>query len=404
MGPVNEDDVTRRPALSVKARAFGARAGRWLSGTSYLKKWVVLGAVIGVIAGLGAVVFYEALVLSTRFFLGFLVGYHVPSPIGEKGFVGDASAARLWLLPIVTGVGALLGALLVFKIAPEAEGHGTDAAIYAVHHNPRGIRARAVVVKIVASALTFGSGGSGGREGPAAQISAGFRLAALAGARPGARRQSRRGRDRHRLGHRRRSSARRWGAPCWRARSSTATTTTPRRCCPASSPPSVSYAIFGVFVGWLPLFGYVGGYEFSDPVQLLWFALIGLLGGLLGLLYAKSFYGIAALFLRLPLPRWLGPTIGGVAVGLIGLVIPQVLGTGYGWVQKGLGLELLTLPLWIVIVLPLAKILATGLSIGSGGPAASSDPGCSSARSSAPPCGASSSPSRRRWGTIPRPT
>ena len=129
----------------------------------------------------------------------------------------------------------------------------------------------------------------------------------------------------------------------------------------------VSYAIFGVFVGWLPLFGYVGGYEFSDPVQLLWFALIGLLGGLLGLLYARSFYGIAALFLRLPLPRWLGPTIGGVLVGLIGLVIPQVLGTGYGWVQKGLGLELLTLPLWIVIILPLAKILATGLSIGSGG-------------------------------------
>ncbi len=366
MGPVNGDDITRRPALSVKARAFGARAGRWLSGTSYLKKWVVLGAVIGVIAGLGAVVFYEALVLSTRFFLGFLVGYHVPSPIGEKGFVGDTSAARLWLLPIVTGVGALLGALLVFKIAPEAEGHGTDAAIHAVHHNPRGIRARAVVVKIVASALTIGSGGSGGREGPAAQISAGFgsllsrmldlepadsRVAVATGIGSG-------------IGAI-------FGAPLGGAVLASEIlyrddydSTALLPCFIASV---VSYAIFGVFVGWLPLFGYVGGYEFSDPVQLLWFALIGLLGGLLGLLYAKSFYGLAALFLRLPLPRWLGPTIGGVAVGLIGLVIPQVLGTGYGWVQKGLGLELLTLPLWIVIILPLAKILATGLSIGSGG-------------------------------------
>src|SRR5664280_3167024 len=60
------------------------------------------------------------------------------------------------------------------RIAPEAEGHGTDAAISAVHHNPRGIRFRAVIVKIVASALTIGSGGSGGREGPTGQISAGF--------------------------------------------------------------------------------------------------------------------------------------------------------------------------------------------------------------------------------------
>jgi len=50
---------------------------------------------------------------------------------------------------------------LVVRFAPEAEGHGTDAAIPAVHHNPRGIRFRVVLVKIVASALTIGSGGSG---------------------------------------------------------------------------------------------------------------------------------------------------------------------------------------------------------------------------------------------------
>ena len=60
------------------------------------------------------------------------------------------------------------------QFAPEAEGHGTDAAIAAVHHNPRGVRLRTVFVKIVASALTIGSGGSGGREGPTGQISAGF--------------------------------------------------------------------------------------------------------------------------------------------------------------------------------------------------------------------------------------
>ena len=54
-------------------------------------------------------------------------------------------------------------------------------------------------------------------------------------------------------------------------------------------------------------------------------------------------------------------------MGCIGLVIPEVLGTGYGWIQQGLGPHLLTLPLWIVLALPFARILATGLSIGSGG-------------------------------------
>ena len=66
-------------------------------------------------------------------------------------------------------------------------------------------------------------------------------------------------------------------------------------------------------------------------------------------------------------PRWIKPAIGGVIVGLIALAIPEVLGTGYGWIQQGLGRQLLTLPLWIVLILPFARILATSLSIGSGG-------------------------------------
>ena len=81
---------------------------------------------------------------------------------------------RPWALPLIVGLGGLISGILVFSLAPEAEGHGTDAAIAAVHHNPRGIRARVSFVKIVASAITIGSGGSAGREGPTAQISAGF--------------------------------------------------------------------------------------------------------------------------------------------------------------------------------------------------------------------------------------
>ena len=174
MGPVSSHAGTPHPSRAVWARSFRrVRPVGWPS-ASYLKKWIVLGVVIGAVAGCGAIVFYEALVASTHLFLGVLAGYHVPTPVGEGGQAASASAARPWSLPLVAGVGALLGAVLVFRIAPEAEGHGTDAAISAVHHNPRGVRFRAVIIKIVASALTIGSGGSGGREGPTGQISAGF--------------------------------------------------------------------------------------------------------------------------------------------------------------------------------------------------------------------------------------
>jgi H+/Cl- antiporter ClcA/predicted transcriptional regulator len=326
----------------------------------------VLGVLIGAVAGLGAIVFYEALTFSTHFFLGVLAGYRVPTPVGEGARHASASAARPWALPLVAGIGALFGALLVYRFAPEAEGHGTDAAISAVHHNPRGVRFRAVVVKIVASALTIGSGGSGGREGPTGQISAGFgsllarvldlepadgRIAVATGIGSG-------------IGAI-------FGAPLGGAVLATEILYRddfePAALLPCFIASAVSYVVFSSVEGFSPLFGYVSSYHFTDPIQLIWFALIGLLAGLVGLLYAKSFYGMVDLFHRLPWPRWVNPAIGGLLVGSIGIAIPEVLGTGYGWVQDSLGHGLLAIPLWIVLILPLARIVATGLSIGSGG-------------------------------------
>ena len=347
-------------------RAATTRSSRWLGGTSYLQKWLILGVLIGTMAGVGAIAFYEALLACTHFFLGTLAGYHVPTPVGEGAHRASASFTRPWALPLVVGLGALLGGIIVFRFAPEAEGHGTDAAISAVHHNPRGIRFRAVIVKIVASALTIGAGGSGGREGPTGQISAGFasllareldlspadaRIAVVTGIGSG-------------IGAI-------FGAPLGGAVLATEILYRDdfdaEALLPSFVASLVGYIIFGSVVGFTPLFGFAGSYHFSNPTHLVWFALIGVLGGLIGLLYAKGFYGISDLFGRLRLPRWFKPAIGGIVVGLIALAIPEVLGTGYGWIQQGLGHQLLTLPLWVVLVLPFARILATGLSIGSGG-------------------------------------
>src|SRR5487761_2192420 len=125
--PVTETAKVRR--WTFHSRGLQVRLGRWLTNATYTQKWLVLGTAIGIIAGLGAIVFYEALRLATYFFLQVLAGYKVPLPVVEGGRAASASFARPWAIPLIACVGALLGAIIVFRFAPEAEGHGTDAAI-----------------------------------------------------------------------------------------------------------------------------------------------------------------------------------------------------------------------------------------------------------------------------------
>jgi chloride channel protein, CIC family len=121
-----------------------------------------------VVAGLGAIAFIFALDTTSKLLLKRVGGYEPPLPIGEGNRLAAGSFARPWAIPVVVGLGGLVSGVLVFGFAPEAEGHGTDAAIAAVHHNPRGIQGRVTLIKLIASAATIGSGGSAEREGPTA--------------------------------------------------------------------------------------------------------------------------------------------------------------------------------------------------------------------------------------------
>src|SRR5262249_19973747 len=111
--------------------------------------------------------------------LGVIAGYWPPQPAGAPVLFWLRETAqplleRPWMLLLVPTVGGILSGWLVYTLAPEAEGHGTDSAIGAYHNHQGAIRPRVPLVKIVTSALTLGTGGSGGREGPIAQIGAGF--------------------------------------------------------------------------------------------------------------------------------------------------------------------------------------------------------------------------------------
>jgi H+/Cl- antiporter ClcA len=363
--------VTQLPLRLLRARQRVRRTtnralGR-LRTAPYIRKWLVLGVLIGVVAGVGALVFYSALQAATHYLLGSAGGFHPATTAGEGGVHPAGGFARRWAVPVVVGAGGLVSGLLVFLLAPEAEGHGTDAAIAAVHHNPTGMRARVTAVKIVASAVTIGSGGSGGREGPTAQISASFgsmlaralnlspadaRIAVSTGIASG-------------IGAIFRAPL---GGAVLGAEIVYRDDVETEALVPSVVASIVAFAVFGSVYGYAPIFGYHTEYRFAHAGDLAWFAVLGLLAGGMGRLYASTFYRVNAAFRRLRLPAAGKPAVAGLAVGALGLAVPGVLGTGYGAVQQTLDAHRLTeATLALVLVLPFMKILATSLTIGSGG-------------------------------------
>lgn len=313
---------TMPEAEDIGNEAAGGRFGVSIRSAGYLRKWFLLGITIGVIAGLGAVVFYLALKYTSEFLLGYLADYQIPTPVGEGGHRGSTGFARPWAIPLVTTGGAVLSALIVAKLAPEATGHGTDEAIESVHGDPRAIRGRAVLVKMVASALTIGSGGSGGREGPTAQISAGF--CSLLTRRLNLSNED--GRTAVALGIGAGIGAI-FAAPLGGAALGASIPYRDdfdyRNLLPGFIASGTAYAVLGAFLGFDPLFGYIDAeYRFEKAWPLLWFVVIGLIAAAVGYLYARVFHASVAITRRLPGGPVLKPAIGGLLVGLLGLPIP----------------------------------------------------------------------------------
>ena len=331
-----------------------------------LDRWVVLGAAIGLVAGLGAVALFVSLDWTTHLLLGSLGGYRPPTPIGE-GHALAVGSTRSWRLPAVVALGGIGCGIVVSLLAKEAGGDGTNAAIDAVHRNPSGIRSRVSFVKLVASAITIGAGGSGGPEGPTTQISAGFasllarrlrlspadaRIALTAAIGAG-------------IGAIFRAPL---GGAVFGAEVSYREDAEVEALIPSFVAAIVAFAVFGAFESYEPIFGTLRDYRFvHHPVQFVYFGAIGIACGLAGRLYAWSLEGVRSISERSSISRVLKPAIGGLATGLVGLALPGAIGTGYGWAQTVMSPDLLHLSPWVVLTLPFAKILTTSFSIGSGG-------------------------------------
>jgi len=348
-------------------------------------RMMISAMLVGIVAGVGAIGFYLATQLIEHAALGAICGYEpAVRPAGEtvpSWMPATAATFRPWLLLVVPTVGGLLSGWLVYTFAPEAEGHGTDAVIDSYHRKDGVIRPRVPFIKTIASALTLGSGGSGGREGPIAQIGAGFGsiLGNLLGMQPAEKRVV---------------LAAGMGAgiaAIFRAPLAGALFAAevlywspefePEVIIPAGMASVVSYCTFALYSGWKPLFAIPADLSFTNPWQLGPYTILALWVVLLSMLYTRSFYGFTRWFHRLAIAPHFKPALGALATGAVGLglyyafgaesdlrrnEVLSVLSFGYGGLQQAIS-DGSVAGAGVLLAIALGKILTTGLTIGSGG-------------------------------------
>ena len=331
---------------------------------AYICRWAIYFIAIGLIAGLGSIIFHLLCQLGIHFFMDMFAGYRPPAPAGEHHLlVPTDTPLNKWLLLILPALGGIVSGWLVYTFAPEAEGHGTDAAIDAYHRKGGFIRGRVPIIKTIASAITLTTGGSGGREGPIAQIGAGFGSFL-------ATRLKLSNRDRRIM------MAAGIGAgvgSIFRAPLAGALFAAEvlyrdpdfesEVILPAGLSSVVAYCLFCLTFGWGSLFE-SPDFVFRNPLELGPYLILALILVAMGILYIKSFYGITTLFKKLNMPNHFKPVLGGLCTGIIGFFLPWTLAFGYGYAQQALFCKL-TIP--FLLSLAFGKILTTSFSIGSGG-------------------------------------
>lgn len=351
-------------------------------------KWFLLATLVGTAAGVGAVVFQLMGHVVVEYTLVKYSGFLPGEAAGERSiFEHGTHTLVLGMIVVVMGLGGLASGWLVYTFAPEAEGHGTDAAIESFHHKRGVIRPLVPLIKTLASAITIGTGGSAGREGPIAQIGAG--VGSLLGTRFGLS-------DRDRRIMMAAGMAGGIGA-IFRAPLAGAlfageifykdADIESEVIVPAAISSIVSYSVYNLLLGlvlpshsgFLPLFGNSLHYELKSLFDLIPLGLMSFVLVLAAIAYIRIFYGIHALSKKLTrIPNMVKPAIGATLAGLIGVGLHlscdtdgshaalAVLATGYGSLQTALE-DPAKLGIGTLLIIAAGKMLTTSLTISTGG-------------------------------------
>jgi CIC family chloride channel protein len=309
----------------------------------------LLSVIVGLTAGFASVLFkYMIHFFQNQF-------WRAPSII-------EAAASQPWFLTIlIPAAGGLLLAPLIYYGAKEAKGHGVPEIMESLIFRGGKIRNRVSVIKALASSICIGSGGSTGREGPIVQISASiassigqlFRIderatrtlvAAGAGAGIGAT----------------------FNAPI--AGTLFAVEVLLGEFGVYSFSPIIIASVIATLISRLILGDFaaftVPKYTLSSIWEIGPYLLLGILSGLVAILFIKVLYFLEDRFDGLRIHPLLKPALGGIFVGIVGLNLPQVFGVGYEGIDACLQNQI---GFWMAFLLIFAKILSTSMTLSSGG-------------------------------------
>jgi CIC family chloride channel protein len=310
----------------------------------------VLAVIVGVAGGFGAVGFR------------LLINLFQTIAYGSPEELLTVLQTIPWYIKVwVPALGGLVVGLLVYFLAREAKGHGVPEVMEAVAMRSGVIRKRVVVVKLLASAVSISSGGSVGREGPIVQIGSAIGST---------------------LGQLLKVSADRMRTlvGCGAAAGIAATFNAPiagsmfalevvlgdfglATFSPIVISSVVSTVVSRAYLGDTPAF-IVPVYELVSAWEFPMYLVLGLFCAVVGVTFTKTLYWFEDLFDRLKIPEYLKAVVGGLILGGMGLFFPQVMGVGYGAIDQALMHQLVW---WLMLILVVAKILATSITIGSGG-------------------------------------
>jgi CIC family chloride channel protein len=310
----------------------------------------ILGIIVGLASGLGAIGFR------------YLIGFFQSISYGSADELLDVVSTIPWYSRIgIPALGGLVVGPIVYFLAREAKGHGVPEVMEAVALKYGIIRKRIVFIKALVSAICIGTGGSVGREGPIVQIGSAVgsslgqifkvsenRMKTLVGCGAAA------------------GIAATFNAPI--AGSMFALEIILGEFGVATFSPVIISAVTATavsrhFLGDAPAF-VVPAYQLVSPVEFSLYAIMGLFCALVGVAFTIILYQGEDLFDYLKFPEYLKAVLGGLILGAMGLLFPQILGIGYGAINLALVQEL---SWWLMFLLVIGKILATSITIGSGG-------------------------------------
>ncbi len=326
---------------------------------------VAAATFVGLAGAIGAVAFRLLIRTVQASFFG---GSEGVAEMLEEGLLAEASdplhmveGMPWWRRIAVPALGGLIVGPLIYFLAREARGHGVPEVMKAVALRGGIIRPRIVAIKALASAVSIGSGGSVGREGPIVQIGSAF------GSSVGQLLKLNTTQIRTLVG-------------CGAAAGISATFNAPiagalfageiiiggfavSEFTPIVISAVVAVVVSRFFLGNTPAFE-VPAYEIVSPFELLPYMGVGVAAGLVAVAFIRTLSFSEDLFEKVPLPEYLRACLGGALVGVIAIQLPQVYGVGYSTITASLAG---TLPALTMGLLVFAKILATSITIGSGG-------------------------------------